>query len=293
MLDELGIAASLVGMSRRAAARSAVGRTSTYAGTAVSDSANGTVTVEVNGMVTGSATEVAEHADGATSPLTLPGEPVEGSVSVVLADGSQAAPKVAGSTVSWDGGKATVSWRREVLGSGAELPTSPSVRSGDQVRVQVVNGVPMVVSVAGSGDRAKTAIEQTAKDISAEVSARTEHGEKLDSRTSKLEKTADSFESRLSATESESGNTKAFVESWMRQSMDASGNPVLTLGTSANSFAAQMSNSELAFLVNGQRQVWLGVGSTHVRDLVTNKADIGDWRWSETDGHLTLGYIGA
>lgn len=41
-----------------------------------------------------------------------------------------------------------------------ELPTGPSVKAGETVTVQVVNGMPMVVSSAGSGDRQESNIEE-------------------------------------------------------------------------------------------------------------------------------------
>lgn len=55
----------------------------------------------------------------------------------------------------------SVAYNSEITDGRITLPTAPSVRSGETVQISVVNGMPVVTSVIGEGDRQNAALDIT------------------------------------------------------------------------------------------------------------------------------------
>lgn len=84
------------------------------------------------------------------------------------------------------------------------------------------------------------------------------------------------------------------VEASFRRSMDSSGNPVLDLLTSANSFAARFTNQKLAFLDAGQEVASISNKKLYIDQAeVTGQLQIGDYAWVHRSGHMSLKYVGS
>ena len=84
------------------------------------------------------------------------------------------------------------------------------------------------------------------------------------------------------------------VEASFSRTMDAQGNPVLTLATTANGLAAQLTNSQLSFLDGGAVVAYIGGKKLYISQAeVTGQMTMGDYSWVPRDGgHLSLKYTG-
>lgn len=105
------------------------------------------------------------------------------------------------------------------------------------------------------------------------------------------------LQTALSGVEGQVGTVSGRVEEMtasFRRTMDASGNPVLDLMTTANGFSTRITNSEMAFLDNGQKVAYVSNKKLYIDQAeVVGQMKIGDYAWVQRSGHLSLKYVGA
>lgn len=84
------------------------------------------------------------------------------------------------------------------------------------------------------------------------------------------------------------------VEASFRRTMDASGNPVLDLATTANGFSTRITNQRMSFMDGGQEVAYVGNKKFYVDQMeVEGQMQVGDYAWVQRPGHLSLKYVGA
>ena len=105
------------------------------------------------------------------------------------------------------------------------------------------------------------------------------------------------LQTALSGVEGQVGTVSGRVEEMtasFRRTMDAGGNPVLDLMTTANGFGTRITNSEMAFLDNGQKVAYVSNKKLYIDQAeVVGQMKIGDYAWVQRPGHLSLKYVGA
>ena len=155
MRDDYGLAKSIFG-SREA---KRTGATYTYAATALTDSADGYVTVSMDGE-SAPAPRREAWSDTVTSfPYLLPIDPVPDSLTV---NGTPVNPDGRTVEFSGEGEEFLVECEYETYDGGITIPTSPTVRKGQLVQVTVVDGRAMVTAVIGEGDSIRDSIGEVA-----------------------------------------------------------------------------------------------------------------------------------
>lgn len=84
------------------------------------------------------------------------------------------------------------------------------------------------------------------------------------------------------------------VEASFRRTMDASGNPVLDLMTTANGFSTRITNQRMSFMDGGQEVAYVGNKKFYVDQMeVEGQMQVGDYAFVQRPGHLSLKYVGA
>ena len=84
------------------------------------------------------------------------------------------------------------------------------------------------------------------------------------------------------------------VEASFRRTMDASGNPVLDLLTTANGFGTRITNTEMAFMDSGQKVAYVSNKRLYIEQAeVVGQMQVGDYAFVQRPGHLSLKYVGA
>lgn len=128
-----------------------------------------------------------------------------------------------------------------------------------------------------------TSVRQTNDSLTDSIARKTAEISALQGQISGLEGGLGSVSGRVSE-----------VEASFRRTMDASGNPVLDLMTTANGFSTRITNQRMSFMDGGQEVAYVGNKKFYVDQMeVEGQMQVGDYAWVQRPGHLSLKYVGA